>query len=116
MDKKWKDFYTAVDSFAWSKQIKPFVDALRDQRREQIKELIARGYSSISLERCQDMLGLPKDLTIQVLTEAKWRVDQEKDMVFPTSGTIGTSKLEEQHTSSKQLTTLTQYVIHLEQP
>eukprot|EP00456_Euglypha_rotunda_P050615 TRINITY_DN4074_c0_g1_i10.p1 TRINITY_DN4074_c0_g1~~TRINITY_DN4074_c0_g1_i10.p1 ORF type:complete len:201 (+),score=40.56 TRINITY_DN4074_c0_g1_i10:95-697(+) len=108
-----KDFYSSADSYAWSKPTKPFVDALRDQRREQCKELIAKGYASISIERAAEMLGLSKDETAKELHASGWKFDDSKAFIFPAKK--DKEKDKQQETASAQVQQLTGYVIQLEQ-
>jgi len=112
--KNLKDFYSAVDGYPWSQRIKPFVDALRDQKREQTIQLLAKGYSSIALERCGELLGLTPDQTVQALEGAGWTVDKAKGFAFPIEKSTAATKKDQQHSASSQLAQLTNYVSHLE--
>jgi len=112
--KNLRDFYRALDDYRWSDSVKPYIVALRDQKREQAKDLIARAYNSVALTVCQEMLNLPEQQTIASLQDAGWRVDVQKGMVFPAAKTVSASKKDQQHTTTTQLSQLTNYISYLE--
>jgi len=101
-----RQFYSSIETYAWPTVLQPWIVALTDTTRAKYRSLIAKGYSTISVDSCCQMLGLPKEKLSAYVP--KWNV--EKGFVFPTAE--GGAK--DQAVTAKQVQQLTDYVVQLE--
>jgi len=102
-------FYAAVEMFPWSNIISGFILALREETVERRRKLIAASYSSVSLLKLAELLGMTQPQAVQYVVSLGWRADNN-NMVFPTPSTHN----RDQEATLKQLDQLTLYVSSLE--
>eukprot|EP00457_Paulinella_chromatophora_P012491 gb/GEZN01012704.1/.p1 GENE.gb/GEZN01012704.1/~~gb/GEZN01012704.1/.p1 ORF type:complete len:222 (-),score=55.70 gb/GEZN01012704.1/:395-1015(-) len=105
----YKALKAAFGGLTWSTEIAPLITALTKQTRQQTMSLISRGYSSISLECCSEMLGVdPKEAT-KMCKQRGWEIDGNTiiPLVVPSP--------KQQEVSVSELDQLTEYILKLEQ-
>eukprot|EP01083_Nonionella_stella_P040810 110622_1 len=107
--------YDAMSKFDWSEITKPFVAHLRESTRAHMLTLLAKSYSSISLESCTVELGMSRedcDKPLHCLSDlisVGWTI--EGNIARPP--TIQPSQ-DTNIDAQKQLQQLTEYICHLE--
>lgn len=86
-------------------------DLLTDSTRSRALNLIAKGYTSISLDEVITYIGLPLEETVKMIENLGWQVDQTTRFVKPIKPTVN---LDEGASSEENLGKLTEYVAFLE--
>jgi len=100
-----KSFFVATE-YSWQPAVAPWMNALTDTIRAKYRTLIAKGYSSISVDLCCQLLGLPKEKLPTYVP--KWSID--KGFVVP----VPETPRKDQSVSVRQIAQLTDAVVNLE--
>ena len=72
LKKDWNTVYAELQERNWSSHLLPLTNRLLTSTRARMFKLLARAYSTISVNRASHLLGLPQDVTIQECTAAGW--------------------------------------------
>nr|XP_037290070.1 COP9 signalosome complex subunit 8-like isoform X3 [Rhipicephalus microplus] len=111
-----KDFPAIYDvlSQEWPDHVKPIMQELGERTRRRALILVAKAYSSISLDDASRFLGIPKlELADgkKVVSSLGWSIDATNGMVLPTYTAV---RHEDSMPSEEQLAKLTDFVAFLE--
>lgn len=109
----YKDFpaiYTGLNQ-DWPDYVKPAMKELGERTRQRALALVAKAYSSISLDDTASFLGVPRPEVADVVRPLGWVVDVENGIVSPEHKDT-TNK--EAAPSDEQLAKLTDFVAFLE--
>ncbi|KAI8340664.1 COP9 signalosome [Chlamydoabsidia padenii] len=111
----WKTEYSAAyvilnDSSRWSTRIQPMINDILESIRERVALLLAKAYTTITMDNVISFFGMQEQDIIQALSTKGWTYD-------PTSSTFTTCKQETaNHKPSNfdQLSAMSNIVLHLE--
>uniref|UniRef100_A0A6G4ZYA3 Putative cop9 signalosome complex subunit 8 n=1 Tax=Rhipicephalus microplus TaxID=6941 RepID=A0A6G4ZYA3_RHIMP len=108
-----KDFPAIYDvlSQEWPDHVKPIMQELGERTRRRALILVAKAYSSISLDDASRFLGIPKLELADVVSSLGWSIDATNGMVLPTYTEV---RHEDSMPSEEQLAKLTDFVAFLE--
>ncbi|XP_037579826.1 COP9 signalosome complex subunit 8-like [Dermacentor silvarum] len=108
-----KDFPAIYNGLAqeWPDDIKPIMQELGERTRRRALMLVAKAYSSISLDDASSFLGIPKLELADVVCPLGWSVDAANGMVLPKHTVV---RHEDSTPSEEQLAKLTDFVAFLE--
>uniref|UniRef100_A0A023FV03 COP9 signalosome complex subunit 8 n=1 Tax=Amblyomma parvum TaxID=251391 RepID=A0A023FV03_AMBPA len=109
----YKDFPAIYTGLAqeWPDDIKPIMQELGERTRRRALTLVAKAYSSISLDDASSFLGVPKADLAAVVCPLGWVVDVASGMVLPK---YTAARHEDSTPSEEQLAKLTDFVAFLE--
>lgn len=108
-----KDFPAIYTGLAqeWPDYIKPVMQELGERTRRRALTLVAKAYSSISLDDVSSFLGVSRAQVPEVVNPLGWVVDTASGMVAPKYTVV---RHEEFAPSEEQLAKLTDFVAFLE--
>lgn len=95
----------------WPEHVNPILTAIRDITRNRAIRLVAKAYSSISVENVSVFLGLSTEDSLEAVSSLGWEVDAACKIVKPKRCEDQT---EDNTPSEEQLAKLTDFVAFLE--
>ncbi|XP_064466277.1 COP9 signalosome complex subunit 8-like isoform X1 [Ornithodoros turicata] len=109
----YKDFPAIYTGLAqeWPDYIRPVMLDLGERTRQRALNLVAKAYSSISLDDVASFLGVSRTQVSDVVTPLGWTVDMVTGMATPKYSVV---RQEEFTPSEEQLAKLTDFVAFLE--
>jgi len=107
--REYKNIYASLQ-VNWAPIYQSLARHLADQFRQRTFTLLSRAYTTISVNDCAVILGLPAAEVVQLTTQRGWQLDQATNMLRPAP--YADQKV--QKTGIDQLGNLTKYVVFLE--